>query len=753
MSDSTINQQNGGGVQKVNPNYQSILSSNVAQRNIYRNGLNPATNNGNSYLSFAERVEQSPYLVSLEQKNNAKKNKKPKKKEINSYISNKDKLFIPKPERVHQGIDIFKNLIEEEKKIVTVDIGIQSDEIEYDENEDETKFLPQKLGKDVGTQILDNDLFDFDRDVQPLLTVVVGKTLEQSLLELEQEEEIENLRAAKLMYSKKKNEDSKRIRNLEDREIQKKYNNDSKKEHRKQIRERRKKTQKELISRTISKVYLRDLLKNSYNDLIHRGQFRDYTSSAVKNKTNEIIMKGSQNLNTAFCNMLNFIKDSLNNKYKNFESIHTKSVDDRHKLLEEIARQKEIIRKREEEARIKAEEEKKERRRLRKIERIKKEIKAAVVDTGVAKSDAYSEETVEIGNDGKNDEPYIGIYGSFIGVFIISLALVQRDCFPDENLYNIDNISEILRMVFDETQSTLSFHFNEEAREKVKKILQSGNKPNDDENEGDGKEEAALTDLRNLSDLSTDTWNKIGNIVENIEYNNDKYFKYFIQEFSNPIIDKEGNEIQPILKDDSLYKLIIRCLIDMCSKSSYTDHYKLILDKPKEENDTEEKKEEENEEKEEKDENEEKEEKKELTLADLLNKYEAICMMEWEKSTKEIINTCEFIRPSRKKNVPAPDLENDFVQVKAYQNNPEVHNVLLYDRIAEFCLRNKVFECALAHFSFITSIENDSADLFKNFNAAYDEFIDNSQISNTIQVYHYMPEKEKPEEEEENNNN
>ena len=753
MSDSTINQQNGGGVQKVNPNYQSILSSNVAQRNIYRNGLNPAANNGNSYLSFAERVEQSPYLVSLEQKNNAKKNKKPKKKEINSYISNKDKLFIPKPERVHQGIDIFKNLIEEEKKIVTVDIGIQSDEIEYDENEDETKFLPQKLGKDVGTQILDNDLFDFDRDVQPLLTVVVGKTLEQSLLELEQEEEIENLRAAKLMYSKKKNEDSKRIRNLEDREIQKKYNNDSKKEHRKQIRERRKKTQKELISRTISKVYLRDLLKNSYNDLIHRGQFRDYTSSAVKNKTNEIIMKGSQKLNTAFCNMLNFIKDSLNNKYKNFESIHTKSVDDRHKLLEEIARQKEIIRKREEEARIKAEEEKKERRRLRKIERIKKEIKAAVVDTGVAKSDAYSEETVEIGNDGKNDEPYIGIYGSFIGVFIISLALVQRDCFPDENLYNIDNISEILRMVFDETQSTLSFHFNEEAREKVKKILQSGNKPNDDENEGDGKEEAALTDLRNLSDLSTDTWNKIGNIVENIEYNNDKYFKYFIQEFSNPIIDKEGNEIQPILKDDSLYKLIIRCLIDMCSKSSYTDHYKLILDKPKEENDTEEKKEEENEEKEEKDENEEKEEKKELTLADLLNKYEAICMMEWEKSTKEIINTCEFIRPSRKKNVPAPDLENDFVQVKAYQNNPEVHNVLLYDRIAEFCLRNKVFECALAHFSFITSIENDSADLFKNFNAAYDEFIDNSQISNTIQVYHYMPEKEKPEEEEENNNN
>ena len=202
-----------------------------------------------------------------------------------------------------------------------------------------------------------------------------------------------------------------------------------------------------------------------------------------------------------------------------------------------------------------------------------------------------------------------------------------------------------------------------------------------------------------------------------------------------------------------MYKLIIQCLIDMCSKASYTDHFKLLFDSAKEENETEEKKEEENEEKEkEDDEEKEKEKKKELTFADLLNKYEAICMMEWEKSTKEIINTCEFVRPSKKKNVPAPDLESDFIQVKAYQNNPESHNVLLYDRIAEFCLRNKVFECALAHFTFITSMENDSAELFKNFNSAYDEVIDNSQISNTIQVYHYAPEKEKQEgnEEEEN---
>ena len=737
MSTQSIN--NIGGEVKVTgpPNYQSILSKNGTNPtiNIFRKG----TNKMSSYLTFAERVEQSPYLISFEQQSNLKKKNKSKKKEINSYVSNKDKLFIPRPERVHQGIDIYKNLVEEEKKIVTADLGIQSDEIDYIEKE--KVFFPQKLGKDISTQILDGELFSFDRDVQPLLTVVVGKTLEQSLLEIEQEDEIASLREAKLMYSKKKDDENKRIKNLEDREIQKKYNNDAKKEHRKEMREKRKKTQKELISRVMSKTYLRDLLKNSYNDLIYRGQFTNYTSISVKNKTNDILVKGTEKLNNMFINMKSYLNDKLKNKYKNIENSHRKAIDNRHNLLNEIERQKEIRRKREEEEKIRAEEAKKERRRKRKIERIKKEIKTSIIDNGIQKGDAYSEEIVEIGNFDKDDEPYIGVYGSFIGLFVVTLSLVQRDCFQDEVLYNIDNISEILRMVFEEVQCSLVLHFNKEASNNIIKILQSSNS---NEEEGEEKnEEIELEDLKTLSDLSTDTWNKIGDVLENIEYNNDLYFKFFIEDFSGVFNDKEGNEIGPILKDDSMYKLIIRSLIDMCSKASYTDHFKLLFDKEnKEEEEEEEKKEKGNEEE---NENEEKENipKKEITFPELLNKYEAICMMEWEKSTYEIINNCDYVRPSKKKNVPAPDLENDFIQLKAYQNNPETHNVILYDRIAEFCIRNKIFECALAHFAYITNIENDSSELFKNFNAAYDEVIDYSRISNIIQVYHYAPEKEK----------
>lgn len=54
-------------------------------------------------------------------------------------------------------------------------------------------YIPKKTGIDAETQIFDYDLFDFDREVRPILNVVTTKTLEQALLECEEEEEVKNI--------------------------------------------------------------------------------------------------------------------------------------------------------------------------------------------------------------------------------------------------------------------------------------------------------------------------------------------------------------------------------------------------------------------------------------------------------------------------------------------------------------------------------------------------------------------------------
>lgn len=48
-------------------------------------------------------------------------------------------------------------------------------------------------------------LFDFDVEVKPILEVLVGKTVEQSLLEVMEEEELSNLRQQQRQFEELRN--------------------------------------------------------------------------------------------------------------------------------------------------------------------------------------------------------------------------------------------------------------------------------------------------------------------------------------------------------------------------------------------------------------------------------------------------------------------------------------------------------------------------------------------------------------------
>jgi radial spoke head protein 3 len=54
--------------------------------------------------------------------------------------------------------------------------------------------IPLKRGRDAKTLVEDNELFLFERDVQPILSVLCGKTLEQARMEVLEEEELRAMR-------------------------------------------------------------------------------------------------------------------------------------------------------------------------------------------------------------------------------------------------------------------------------------------------------------------------------------------------------------------------------------------------------------------------------------------------------------------------------------------------------------------------------------------------------------------------------
>jgi len=61
-------------------------------------------------------------------------------------------------------------------------------------------------------------LFDFDIEVKPILEVLVGKTIEQALLEVMEEEELANLRAQQRAFEELRNAEHVEQQRLEEQE-------------------------------------------------------------------------------------------------------------------------------------------------------------------------------------------------------------------------------------------------------------------------------------------------------------------------------------------------------------------------------------------------------------------------------------------------------------------------------------------------------------------------------------------------------
>jgi hypothetical protein len=107
--------------------------------------------------------------------------------------------------QMHAGVRVSKKrvevplhlyLTEQVEEVVTNVESTQTDTFieEVDENAFEQRYIPAKTGVDSGTQVDNSLVFVYERDVKPILSTVVSKTLQQALMEVVEEEEIEFMR-------------------------------------------------------------------------------------------------------------------------------------------------------------------------------------------------------------------------------------------------------------------------------------------------------------------------------------------------------------------------------------------------------------------------------------------------------------------------------------------------------------------------------------------------------------------------------
>lgn len=181
----------------------------------------------------------------------------------------------PEPVEGRKHVDVQTEIYLEEiaDRIIEVDMECQTDA--FLDRPPTPLFIPAKTGKDVATQILEGELFDFDLEVKPMLEVLVGKTIEQSLLEVMEEEELANLRATQYAYEELRNVELAEVQRLEEQERRHREEKERRKQQQWEVVYKHNETSQKVAARVFAQRYLADLLPSVFGSLRDGGYFYD----------------------------------------------------------------------------------------------------------------------------------------------------------------------------------------------------------------------------------------------------------------------------------------------------------------------------------------------------------------------------------------------------------------------------------------------------------------------------------------------
>lgn len=143
-------------------------------------------------------------------------------------------------------------------------------------------FVPAKIGRDVSTQIEPGDLFNFAVEVEPILEVLVGKTLEQAMDEVLEEEELANIRKHRAAFEQQRNIELAEVQRLEAEEQRRKAEK-NRRTRQESIRvQQEEEVMEKVAARGFAKTYLTDLHHAVLESLVQSGHFFDPVEKEVE---------------------------------------------------------------------------------------------------------------------------------------------------------------------------------------------------------------------------------------------------------------------------------------------------------------------------------------------------------------------------------------------------------------------------------------------------------------------------------------
>jgi len=256
--------------------------------------------------------------------------------------------------RVHMDMQTEEFLEELSDRPIEVDAETQT--LAFMDRPKSPLFVPAKTGQDVDTQIMPGDLFDFDLEVEPILEVLVGKTIHVAMLELMQEEELEAIRQQQEEFEAIRNVELSEVQRLEAEARRKAEERNRRVAQEKQRVIDRKALEEKVAARAFANQYLSTLHDGVFDDLQDEGFFFDPVRKEVEDQFMPDLLASINTRSSAYDTARNLADEMIGGARTMAKTFGQTAQRLRKELAERLAAEAEAKRLAEEEAARKAEE-------------------------------------------------------------------------------------------------------------------------------------------------------------------------------------------------------------------------------------------------------------------------------------------------------------------------------------------------------------------------------------------------------------
>ncbi|KAJ3041996.1 Radial spoke head protein 3 [Rhizophlyctis rosea] len=232
---------------------------------------------GNTYASPTIPLHAQPDPVELQRQADLKRRLRAKRR-----AEAQRRVRTPDPVEGRKHIDVQTDLYLEElsDKIPEAIAATQTDA--FLDRAPSPLYIPQQSGVDVATQVYEGELFDFDYEVAPVLEVIVGKTIEQALMEVHEEEELEILRKHQLDHEQRRTAELSEVQRLEDAERRRTEEKERRLAEQIRILKEQQEVAEKIAARAFAQAYLGNLVPSVFDSLSTNGYFYDVVEKEVE---------------------------------------------------------------------------------------------------------------------------------------------------------------------------------------------------------------------------------------------------------------------------------------------------------------------------------------------------------------------------------------------------------------------------------------------------------------------------------------